>query len=146
MPFNLYYTPNTSDYFVLLCREVEQNTSDLDSGCKHRLQILTYAAEKVFTERVLLLEENRILFKQNNEKTSRQSSGQTLVRHAKVISYEDIVKAQKKRDLAMSRPSSTQKGRSKAGDKLPSKIEEKRKAEQEIRAWNMNNYCSVLDL
>jgi hypothetical protein len=38
--------------------------------CKRRLQTLSRATEKVFAERALLLEENRILFEQNNEKTS----------------------------------------------------------------------------
>jgi hypothetical protein len=146
VPFNLHHTPNTSDHFALLCREVEQNTSDLDTGCKQRLQTLTHAAEKVFAERALLLEENRILFEQNNEKSSRQSSGQTVIGHAKVMSYDDIVEAQKKRDLAVAKPGSTQKRRSKARDKLPSKMEEKCRAEQEIRTWDMNDYCSVLDL
>jgi hypothetical protein len=113
--------------------------------CKHRLQALSRAAEKVFAERALLLEENRILFEQNNEKTCRQSSGLTVVGHAKVMSYEDIVEAQKKRDMMVTKQGSTRKKRSKAGDKLLSKSEEKRKAEQEIQQWNMSDYCSVLN-
>ncbi|KAJ5240569.1 uncharacterized protein N7469_002160 [Penicillium citrinum] len=108
--------------------------------------ILGRAAEQVFAERTLLLEENRILFEQNNEKTSRQSSGQTVVGHAKVMSYDDIVEAQRRRDLAAAKPSSTHKRRSKAENQLLSKMEEKRKAEQEIQVWDMNDYCSVLDL
>jgi hypothetical protein len=35
----------------------------------------------------LLLEENRILFEQNNEKTCRQSSGLTVIGHAKVMDF-----------------------------------------------------------
>ncbi|OQE13948.1 hypothetical protein PENSTE_c041G06370 [Penicillium steckii] len=144
--FNLCHTPNTSDHFALLRKEVEQDASDLDSGCKHRLQTLSHAAEKVFAERALLLEENRILFEQNNEKTSRQSSGQTVIGHAKVMSYDDIVEAQKKREMAVAKPCFIQKRRSKVEDKLLSKSEERRKAEQEIQVWGMNDYCSVLDL
>ncbi|KAJ5904761.1 uncharacterized protein N7473_001677 [Penicillium subrubescens] len=143
---NLCCTPNTSDYFALLRREVEQDTQNLDSVCKHRLQTLSRAAEKVFAERALLLEENRILFEQNNEKSCRQSTGQTVVGHAKVMSYEDIVEAQKKRDMTVAKKGPTRKKRSKAGDKLLTKMEEKRKAEQEIQAWNISDYCSVLDL
>lgn len=101
---------------------------------KHRLQTLSYAAEKVFAERALLLEKNRILFEQNNKKTCRQSSGLTVVGHTKVMSYEDIAEAQKKRDMMVTKRDSTQKKRSKAGDKLLSKSEEKRKAEQEIQS------------
>lgn len=143
---NLCHTPNTSDHFALLRSEVEQDTQSLDSVCKHRLQTLSRAAETVFAERALLLEENRILFKQNNEKTCRQSRGLTVIGHAKVMSYEDIVEAQKKRDMAVAKQNLTRKKRSKAGDKLLSKSEEKRKSEQEIQAWDMSNYCSVLDL
>ncbi|KAJ5379594.1 hypothetical protein N7509_012713 [Penicillium cosmopolitanum] len=146
VPSNLCRTPNTSDHFSLLWREVDQDVQSLDSVCKRRLQTLSRAAEKVFAERALLLEENRVLFEQNNEKTSRQSSGQTVIGHAKVMSYDDIVVAQMKRDMAVAKQRSTQKKTSKAKDKQLSKSEEKRKAEQEIQAWDMNDYCSVLDL
>jgi hypothetical protein len=142
---NICHSPNTSDHFALLRREVEQDTQSLDSLCKRRLQTLSRAAEKVFAERALLLEENRILFEQNNEKTCRQFSGLTVVGHAKVMSYEDIVEAQKKRDMTVAKQNPSRKKRSKAGDKLLSKSDEKRKAEQEIQAWNMSGHCSVLD-
>lgn len=62
------------------------------------------------------------------------------------MSYDDIVEAQKTRDMAVAKQGSSEKKRSKAKDKLLSKPEEKRKAEQEIQAWDMNDYCSVLDL
>ncbi|GAM43547.1 hypothetical protein TCE0_051f18448 [Talaromyces pinophilus] len=139
-------TPTTSDHLVSLQSEVEQDTQSLDSACKHRLQKLGRAAAQVFAERALLLEENRVLFEQNNEKTCRQSSGTTVVGHAKVMSYEDIIEAQKKRDATAMKQGSTRKKRPNAGDELLSKSEEQRKAEQEIRAWNMSDYCSVLDL
>ncbi|KAJ5366098.1 hypothetical protein N7541_000039 [Penicillium brevicompactum] len=142
---NICHTPNTSDHFALLRSEVEQDAQNLDGVCKRRLQTLSRATEKVFAERALLLEENRILFEQNNEKTCRQSSGLTVVGHAKVMSYEDIVEAQKKRDITVTEQA-TRKKRSKAGDKLLSRSEEKRKAEQEIQAWDMSDYCLVLDL
>ncbi|KAJ5745113.1 hypothetical protein N7520_010295 [Penicillium odoratum] len=140
---NLCHTPNTSDHFALLRSEVEQDTQNLDGVCKRRLQTLSRAAEKVFAERALLLEENRILFEQNNEKTCRLSSGLTVVGHAKVMSYEDIVEAQKKRDMT---EQATREKRSKAGGRRLSKSEEKRKAEQDIEAWNMSDYCLVLEL
>jgi hypothetical protein len=125
---------------------VEQDTQSLDSACKHRLQRLGRAAAQVFAERALLLEENRVLFEQNNEKTCRQSSGTTVVGHAKVMSYEDIIEAQKKRDATATKQGSTRKKRPNIRDELFSKSEEQRKAEQEIRAWNLSDYCSVLDL
>jgi hypothetical protein len=105
--------------------------------CKQRLQRLTRAAEKAFAERALLLEENRILFEQNNEKSCRQSSSSTVVGHAKVMSYDDIIEAQRKRDLKAVKPSSTRQESSKTADRLLSKLEEKRKAEREIHGWNI---------
>jgi hypothetical protein len=129
----------------LLRSEVEKDTQNLDSVYKHRLQTLSRAAERVFAERALLLEESRILFKQNNEKICQKPSGTTVIGHAKVMSYEDIVEAQKKRDITVTKDH-MRKSRSKGRDKPPSKSEEKRKAEQEIQAWNMSGHCSVLDL
>ncbi|CEJ58347.1 hypothetical protein PMG11_07006 [Penicillium brasilianum] len=94
----------------------------------YRARILSRAAEKVFTERALLLEENLILFKQNNEITCRQSTGQTVIGHAKVMRYEDIVKAQKKRDMTAAKQNLMRKKRPKAGGRSVTKSEEKRKA------------------
>jgi hypothetical protein len=59
------------------------------------------------------------------------------------MSYEDIIK--KKRDTTATKQGSTRKKRPN-GRELLSKSAEQRKAEQEIRAWNMSDYCSVLDL
>jgi hypothetical protein len=69
----------------------------LDELSKHCLQKLANAAEKAFAERALL-DENRLLFKQNNEKESRKSTRSTIVGKAKVMSYKDIFEAQAKRD------------------------------------------------
>jgi hypothetical protein len=142
----MIHTLVTSDNFSLLRSKVEQDTQTLDNACKHRLQKLTRAAEKVFAERALLLEENRVLFEQNNEKTCRQSSSSKVVGHAKVISYDDIIEAQRKCNIKAARQRSTRQKRSKSTDELLSKSEEKQKAEREIHGWNMSSYCSVLDL
>ena len=45
-----------------------------------------------------LFDENRLLFEQNNEKTTRDSVKATVVGKAKIMCFEDIVEAQKKRD------------------------------------------------
>jgi hypothetical protein len=47
---------------------------------------LANAAEKAFADRAILLDENLLLFEQNNGK-------------AKVLSYEDIVEAQRQCDM-----------------------------------------------
>lgn len=87
-----------------------------------------------------------MLFDQNNKKTCRQSSGSKVVGHAKVMSYEDIIEAQRKRDMKAVRQHSTRQKRSKSADEFLSKSEEKQKAEREIHGWNISGYCSILDL
>jgi hypothetical protein len=57
------------------------------------------AAENVFAGRAILLDENLLLFEQNYEKATRKSIKATVVGSARVLSYEDIVKAQKQRDI-----------------------------------------------
>jgi len=51
------------------------------------LQSIRWSAQKAFAERVLLLDENRLLFEQNNESNCRQSTRSTVVgkRDAKEI-------------------------------------------------------------
>jgi hypothetical protein len=56
--------------FAGLCK-IEQDIDGLDNLFRFRLQKLSYAAEKAFAERSLLLDDNRLLFTQNNEKVSR---------------------------------------------------------------------------
>jgi hypothetical protein len=56
------------------------------------------AAENAFADRAILLDENLLLFEQNNKKITRNSIKATVVGSARVLSYKDIVEAQKKRD------------------------------------------------
>ena len=91
-------TPVTSEALTLLQSRIKDDAQLLDSPSKHRLQKLANAAEKAFAERALLLDKNRLLFEQNNESNCRQSTRSTVVGKAKVISYEDIVEVQAKRD------------------------------------------------
>jgi hypothetical protein len=60
---------------------------------------LANAAENAFADRAILLDENLLLFEQNNEKATRKSIKATVVGSARVMSYEDIVEAQKQRDI-----------------------------------------------
>jgi hypothetical protein len=62
---------------VLDSRKLQRPTIDIGqpvkSGAlgrpgKHRLQKLAHAAEKAFTDRALLLDENRLLFEQKNKR------------------------------------------------------------------------------
>jgi hypothetical protein len=71
---------------------IEQGTA-LISPPKHRFQKLANAAEKAFADRAILLDENKLLFEQNNEKITRLSIRSTITGTAKVMTYDDIIKA-----------------------------------------------------
>jgi hypothetical protein len=85
--------PKTSDNLISLRREIEKTITqggELDSRCKLRIQKIANAAENAFAEREILLDENLLLFEQNNDKSVRQSIKATVVGSARVLSYEDI--------------------------------------------------------
>ena len=63
--------------------------SDLDDSSKLHIQKLANAAEHAFADRAILLDENSLLFEQNNEKATRKSIRATVVGSARVMSYED---------------------------------------------------------
>ena len=56
-------------------------------------------AENAFADRAILLDENLLLFEQNNEKATRKSIRATVVGSVRAMSYEDIVEAQKQRNI-----------------------------------------------
>jgi hypothetical protein len=91
---------------------------------------LNNAAEKAFAECSLLLDDNRLLFAQNNEKVSRKSARSTVVGTAKVISYEDIVETQTNRDAKAAGRISKRKSGSIAGQARGSCSQEVEKAEE----------------
>jgi hypothetical protein len=95
-------TPKTFENLVSLRKNVEISLTRqdvVDTHTKLSIQKIADAAENAFAERAILLDENLLLFEQNNEKTTRTSMKATVVGTAKVLSYEDIVEAQQKRDM-----------------------------------------------
>jgi hypothetical protein len=68
---------------------------EIDAPYKSDIQKLANAVENAFTDRAIPLDENLLLFEQNNEKAARKSIRATEVGNARVMSYEDIVEAQK---------------------------------------------------
>jgi hypothetical protein len=72
---------------------------ELDRSSILQIQRLANAAENAFADRAILLDENLLLFEQNNERNTRKSMKATAVGSAKVLSYEDIVEAQRQRDM-----------------------------------------------
>jgi hypothetical protein len=88
----------TSEDLTSLSRIIEQNIHALDDYSQLYFRKLANAGEKAITARDLLFKENFDLFKQNNESNTRVSRNSTVVGKGKVMSYEDIAEAQRKRD------------------------------------------------
>jgi len=86
-------TPVTSEALTVLRTQIEQDADKLDGPSRNRLQKFANAAQKSFAECAILLDENRLLFEQNNESNCRQLTRSTMVGKAKVMSYEDIIEA-----------------------------------------------------
>jgi hypothetical protein len=112
---------------------------------------LANAAENAFADRAILLDENLLLFEQNNEKITRKSVKATVVGSARVLSYEDIVEAQKQRDIKEAAEAVRGRRRSKRNQSTQvlgkrSRSQELEEARHEIRALGMEEYCSVLRL
>ena len=70
----------------------------MDEGCRLRLQKTLNATERAFAERSLLLQQDHDLFEQNNEKKNRQRTKSTVVGKAKIMTFEDIAVAKRKRE------------------------------------------------
>jgi uncharacterized protein YdeI (YjbR/CyaY-like superfamily) len=79
---------------------------------------LANAAENAFADRAILLDENLLLFEQNNEKATRKSIRATVVGSARVMSYEDIVEAQKQREIKEAAAAAARGRQSKRGPQL----------------------------
>jgi hypothetical protein len=122
----------------------------LGSPSKERLRRLANAAQKSFAECALLLDKNRLLFEQNNESDCRQSTRSTVVGKAKVMSYEDIVEVQAKRNAKEAAVVKEKRGlKRKSSAPVVAQAKRTRKsevevAEDEIEAMGLGNYCSVL--
>jgi hypothetical protein len=99
-----------------------------------------------FAECALLEDEKELLFIQNNEAKRRQSTKSTIVGKAKVLSYEDIKEAKKKR-TANDQASASKKRKVPTGGGAGEKSGQKSEveiAQDEIAAGGMGKYCSFL--
>jgi DDE superfamily endonuclease len=87
-------TLNIFDSLASLRKSIEMNITQheaLNARTKLSIQKVVNAAENAFADRAILLDENLLLFEQNNEKNTCTSIKATFVGIAKVLSYEDIV-------------------------------------------------------
>jgi hypothetical protein len=85
-----------------LQRQIDKSITQgraLNGSCKLHIQKLANAAENAFANQAILLDKNLLLFEQNNKKTTHKSIKATIVDGAQVISYEDIVEAQRQHDI-----------------------------------------------
>ena len=136
--------------FEIVRKELEQASQHLDAAGKHRLQKLANAGERAIADRVLLVEENRILFDQNNEKMSRSSTKSTVVGTARIMSYDDIVEAQRKREAKKPGASRASKRNQKhliletSEETERCRMTEIEKGNHEIENLGLRDYCSVL--
>lgn len=149
-------TPKTSESLGSLCKEIKMNIArqePLDGYTKLSIQKVVNAAENAFADRAILLDENLLLFEQNNEKTTRTSIKATVVGTAKVLSYEDIVEAQRKPDIKEAeavavRDRQTLECKQSTSSQVigkRSRRHEKEEAIEQIRALGLEKYCSVLE-
>ena len=70
----------------------------LDTPSRLCIIKLGKAAENVFAEHSLLLDENTTLFEQNCEATRRKSATAKVIGTAKVLGYEDLIAAEEECD------------------------------------------------
>jgi hypothetical protein len=129
-------TPTTAESMLSLRKRIKRATESvahgrgIDAPCKSYIQKLANAAENAFADRAILLDENLLLFEQNNEKSTRKSMRATVVGSARVMSYEDIVEAQKQRDIKEAAAKVTRGRRSKRNP--PAEVLGKRSRGQEL--------------
>jgi hypothetical protein len=97
----IIFTPKTSHNVLTLRKEIEDSlvsSGILDMPSRLRIIKLGKAAENVFAECSLLLDENTTLFGQNCEVTRRKSATAKVIGTAKVLGYEDLIAAEEERD------------------------------------------------
>ena len=147
-------TPTTAKSLENIMSDAEARfakASDEDSRVYFRK--VAKAAQKAFADRALAWDENQHLTLQNNEKKARNAVRSTVVGKAKVMSYEDIVEARKKRDLKTAKNSDrrVRKPKRKLEDSHPRAKKQAYKdelvlAEQEVVASGLADFCAVFRL
>jgi hypothetical protein len=144
-------TPVTSEDFASLRRRLEQNVHLLDADSQLYWRKLANAGERATAARDLLFKENHDLFKQNNESNTRVSRKSNMVGKGKVMSYEDIEEAVRKRDVKDAAGTGRRGRKRKDAASVPvpkprrrSRAAEVKEARKDIIALGMEGFCSVL--
>jgi hypothetical protein len=138
---------------VSLRRTIEQNVYTLDGHSQQRFQKFANAAERAISACDVLFQENSDLFKQNNESNMRASTKSTVVGKARIMSFKDIIEAQKKREEKDAAATGRRGRKQKKSGSTPahsrgqrSRAEEVEEANGEIDPLGMRKYCSVFSL
>lgn len=139
-------TPASPASLLLLRSKVEDHSCVLDERARLHLQKVLNATERAFAERSLLLQQNQVLFQQNNEKKNRQHTKSTVVGKAKIMTFEDIVMAKRKREeKEAARGSNKRKRSTPAGEKGSTRVQRVEESNQSQTAHGIEEYCSVID-
>lgn len=121
----------------------------VDGDAKLHVQKIYNAAEQSLANCALLADENKSLFQQNCEKQARQAVRATIPGPAKIMTYEDILRAQKMRTenevgTTKQRRKRVTKAQSGAQDLSPRQTEVAA-AERQTAAAGLSSHCRVLD-
>jgi hypothetical protein len=147
LPSDVLRTPVTWESLTCLRTRIEQGSA-LDSPTRHGFRKFANATAKFYADRSILFDENRLLFEQNNEKTTRQSVKSTMPGNARIMTYDDIVEAEQKRAAKVGAAGAKRGERhpksSKPGEGKRSRADELEIGKHEIKALGFEEYCSVL--
>lgn len=150
---DLLLTLVITESLTSLSQSIEQEGCMLNETGQYQFRKLANVAEKAFADHALFLDENRLLFEQNNEKTTRMFVKATVIGTAKVMSYEEIVNEQEKREARVANMGDPpQRGRKPkvafivSDQQKRPRLEEAEKADREIKALGLGEFCSILQL
>jgi hypothetical protein len=145
-------TPTSAHGLGAMRQTLDQIISALDNDAKPHMQKIFNAAERSLAHCTLLQDENQQLMKQNREKRLRKSTKATVVGTAKIMSYEDIERAKKKRAEKEAASAGRGKRKSKGAAKYVTLPQEKRVCEgeielgrREIARAGLTSHCTILD-
>ena len=80
-----------------MCYDLRKGS--LNTVARLRVLKVLNTAETAFADRALLLNENELLFEQNNEAVKRKLVKSKVIGTAKVLSYEDLITAKQECDI-----------------------------------------------
>lgn len=121
-------TPVTWESLTCLQTKIEQSTA-LDFPTRHCFQKFAKATGNYLADRTILLDENRLLRNQNDEKTTRQS-----------VRWADIAQAEQKRAAKEAVAPGVKRGSRRPQRSKP----DEGKRSREITALGLEEYCTVL--